>query len=479
MEFSAVVYQLFSPMKGTSAGILNQYCKECLYPSLFASIVCGAILHIYDSVSKVIVLCFDIRLKKQRIYLEAGNKFGLFSKHFFMCVVFFILYINLKRQAMLIGIPEFIESISNNSELYEREYINPQDVTLLFPQEKRNLLLIYMESMESTYASKDKGGGKPYNYIPGLIELAEKNLYFSDDNDLGGAHSCSGTTWTMAGLLATSAGINYKLPINGNEAGEYQDFLKGLITIGDILESEGYRNYFMCGSDAGFAGRRDFYEQHGDYHIWDYYSAIEEGIIPENYYEFWGMEDKYLYEYAKQKLTEIAENDEVFNFTILTADTHHPEGYMCELCEDKYPEPYANAIVCADKQICNFLNWAKEQEWYENTTIVITGDHCSMVTDFWGDISGYERKIYNCFLNVSSTFSKERTRNREFSTLDMFPTILSAMGIQIEGERLGLGTNLFSNERTLPEKIGWESFDEELKLYSNYYFNHFIIGIDY
>ncbi len=34
----------------------------------------------------------------------------------------------------------------------------------------------------------------------------------------------------MAGLLATSAGINYKLPINGNEAGKYQDFLKGLVT---------------------------------------------------------------------------------------------------------------------------------------------------------------------------------------------------------------------------------------------------------
>lgn len=65
MEFSAVVYQLFSPMKGTSAGILNEYCKECLYPSLFASAVCGVTLHIYDSVSKVIILCFDIGLKSR------------------------------------------------------------------------------------------------------------------------------------------------------------------------------------------------------------------------------------------------------------------------------------------------------------------------------------------------------------------------------------------------------------------------------
>ena len=50
MEFSAVVYQVFSPMKGTGAGILNEYYKECLYPSIFAGVVCGVTLHIYDSV---------------------------------------------------------------------------------------------------------------------------------------------------------------------------------------------------------------------------------------------------------------------------------------------------------------------------------------------------------------------------------------------------------------------------------------------
>lgn len=45
---------------------------------------------------------------------------------------------------------------------------------------------------------------------------------------------------------------------------------------------------------------------------------------------------------------------------------------------------------------------------------------------------------------------------------DMFPTTLAAMGCQIEGDRLGLGVNLFSDQPTLAEKIGVDSLNEEL-----------------
>lgn len=43
---------------------------------------------------------------------------------------------------------------------------------------------------------------------------------------------------------------------------------------------------------------------------------------------------------------------------------------------------YANVIECQSKQINDFINWCKTQEWYENTTIVITGDHNSMSEKF-------------------------------------------------------------------------------------------------
>ena len=51
----------------------------------------------------------------------------------------------------------------------------------------------------------------------------------------------------------------------------------------------------------------------------------------------------------------------------------------------------------------------------------------------------------------------------------MFPTTLAAMGVEIEGERLGLGTNLFSDRMTLAEQYGRETFESEIRKKSDFY----------
>lgn len=68
--------------------------------------------------------------------------------------------------------------------------------------------------------------------------------------------------------------------------------------------------------------------------------------------------------------------------------------------------------------------------------------------------------------------------NRSFSTLDLFPTTLSALGVSIEGNRLGLGTNLFSEEMTLMEKLGFDEFSNELSKTSSFYNQQIMQGSD-
>ena len=58
----------------------------------------------------------------------------------------------------------------------------------------------------------------------------------------------------------------------------------------------------------------------------------------------------------------------------------------------------------------------------------------------------------------------------------MFPTTLAAMGVKIEGDRLGLGVNLFSRSKTLAEKYGFEVFNEYLQQKSNMYDSEFLYG---
>ena len=55
----------------------------------------------------------------------------------------------------------------------------------------------------------------------------------------------------------------------------------------------------------------------------------------------------------------------------------------------------------------------------------------------------------------------------------MFPTVLSALGFDIEGDRLGLGTDLFSSTTTLAEELGYEYLQQELSKSSLYYISHF------
>lgn len=380
----------------------------------------------------------------------------------------------------------YVRSQIEASELIENEYADAADVTIRFPDQKRNLIFIFMESAETSYMDKANGGLMEENIIPEMTALAKEYISFSHSERLEGATVAPACGWTMAGLMAQTSGMPLKLfKYQDNTGGvdnsmeKYASFMPGLTSLGEILEKEGYHNFFMAGSDFEFAGRKDYFTQHGNYEIWDYNSAVAEGKIPDHYKEGWGFEDRKLYAFAKEKLTELASEQEPFNFSLLTVDTHAGGGYRCELCPDTYGDnQYANAWLCASSQVYDFVEWIKQQDFYENTVICITGDHSSMQVGFLEDYA-YEkhegdtvRKVYNVFINAA--IEPVNRTNRKFTTLDFFPTVLGSMGVEIEGERLGIGTNLFSDTPTLAEEYGYDVFFAELNKKSRFYDNYIL-----
>ncbi len=373
-------------------------------------------------------------------------------------------------------IPEYLSTLSEKTLIYEEHYVDPTTVTLTAEGKPKNLIYIFMESMETTYASVEEGGAQGPNYMPNLTGLAKENLSFSDSTLLGGFHTPSGTGWTMGALMGMTSGVPYSLAVLGeqshNSMSKYQSFAPGLTTLGDLLKEQGYVQEFLCGSDASFAGRDHYFAQHGDYEIFDLFTARKEKYIEEDYYVWWGFEDAILYEIAKDELLELADGDAPFNFTMLTVDMHHVNGYVCNLCQKNYGNRLANVVSCADRQLSAFIDWCREQEFYKDTVIVIAGDHPRMDTTLVSGVDYYDRTMYNCFLNVD-TKVQGRVQERVFTTFDLFPTTLAAMGFSIEGERLGLGTNLFSDLPTLAEEFGYEWLDTEISKYSSYYFKHF------
>lgn len=372
-----------------------------------------------------------------------------------------------------IGLIEYLD-VNRVSNYIEENYVNPKKVEINSPENKRNLIYIYVESLETTLFSRDNGGNFIETVIPNLEKIALENTSFSNKESLGGAYMMEGTNWTIAGMVASTAGVPLKLSNEKTNDSSYGSFLSGAYSLGDILKENGYRNYLMLGSNADFGSRRSYFSSHGDYTIYDYNTAKEKEWIPKDYEEWWGYEDRKLYEFAKNELSEIASKNEPFNFTMLTADTHATDGYVDSECKKPYKEKYLNSYNCTDSMIAEFIDWILQQDFYKNTTIVIVGDHLSMQGNLMEmytvpDGTGYERKIYNAFINTETEF--DNNKNRAFTTFDLYPTVLASLGFEIEGERLGLGTNLFSSTKTLLEEKNFEEVNEELSKKSKFYNN--------
>ncbi|MBE5998377.1 MAG: LTA synthase family protein [Sarcina sp.] len=443
LKMDEILFHLRAPLEGTGGGMLEKYVTRCLVPA-------GLVM------LSVFAMIVHTR--------HAPRARGIFVKRSIIGAGTALI------AALAVGIVKldlvsFAMDQMEDSSFIEDHYVDPKKTAVTFPEKKRNLIYLYLESMEMTYADAANGGAFAENVIPELTELSLEGENFNGDTGLlNGGYVMPGSTYTMAGMFTQSSGLPLKVDLGEqftdqrgsfNKMNTQDSFFAGVTTLGDILDGEGYNQAFMMGSDATFGGRRLYLTGHGDYEICDYKWAVEEGLIPKDYYVFWGYEDEKLFSYAKKKLLEMASEEEPFHFSLLTVDTHFEDGYRCELCrEDFEGNQYANAIACSSRQVGAFIDWIRQQDFYENTTIVLNGDHLTMDSDFCARVpSTYDRRTYTAYINAACT-PEDPSRERQYTTLDNLPTTLAAMGVDIDGDRLGLGTNLFGTEDTLLETCG-------------------------
>lgn len=376
----------------------------------------------------------------------------------------------------------YLQYIDEDTTLYDDYYVDGRDIQLTFPEKKRNLVYIYLESMEMTYANRESGGAMMENYIPELADIALENECFGDGEQLNGAYTLPGATFTMGALVAQTSGVTINENIVSNDTlnakwESENNYLSGIWAIGDILNEQGYNQEFMIGSDGKFAGRSSYFSGHGNYDIFDYYTAIDKNYIDKDYYEWWGFEDKKLFKYAKNEIQKLSKEDAPFNFTMLTVDTHFTGGYVCDLCEQEYNDQYSNVIACSSAQVAEFLDWLSEQDFYKDTTVVISGDHLTMDSDYISKQGAdlFDRRTYVAIVNGNAVNTQSNIQ-RKYTTVDLFPTTLVAMGVKIEGNRLGLGVNLYSGEKTLYERYGKDYLEVELLKDSKLYRQKLLYG---
>ena len=435
LTMDELVYHLTAPLDGTNEGMIMEYLNMCVAPTLL--------------VLALVLILFIAWRRKKKYYVVMGV--GMIASLAVSAIV-------VRGAWTKLDAGSYVKAQGEYSDFIDDYYVDPAEVEITFPEQKRNLILIFLESMETTYADTENGGAFEENVIPELTKLAQENEDFSGEEDkLNGGYSMPGTTWTIGAMFAHTSGLPLQISISSNYLDTQDSFFANTVTLGDILAQEGYSQTLLIGSDATFGGRRLYFTEHGNYDIVDYNYALQSGMIPADYKVWWGYEDQRLFGFAKEKLLELSNQEEPFNLTMLTVDTHFEDGYLCDICPDMYEDnQYSNVMACSSRQVCDFIQWVQEQDFYENTTIVIVGDHPTMDVDYCEDIDDdYIRKVYTSYIN--STVRVETNEERDYTTFDTFPTILAALGANIEGNRLGLGTNLFSTTQTLTERLGLDA----------------------
>ncbi len=472
IDLEQIIFHIFIPLKGVGGNFMEVALQYIV--SRLALFIIVYLLFFY--ILSNLVIIFKIKLFKYTININL-NKIVYFLRWY---IILMVSTVNIYSLNQNFNLYENIKYNFSKNNIYEKNYIAPKNVNILFPDKKRNLVYIMVESLESTETSEKNGGYRKDSVIPELEKLAISNINFSQNKKIGGFYQTQGTGFTIGAMIAQTAGV----PLNSiggigvHDYNNYNNFMKGAVSLGEILQLNSYKNYFMMGSSKIFAGRGDYLEQHGNYEIFDLDTAKELEYIENDYNNnWWGFEDKKLFEYAKIKLKEISKNDEPFNFSLLTVDTHPMDGYLDETCIVKQNlTQYENVFTCQSKMVNDFVNWIKKQSFYKNTTIIIVGDHLNMTKEGIHEEmpKKFDRAIYNLIINSPTKTDCEK--ERIFTTFDMYPTTIVALGASIEGDRLALGTNLFSCNKTLAEELGLEYLQEELKKKSSFYNNCLFYG---
>lgn len=463
-----ILINITSPVAGNEVGVYYSVFEGPVLKAAFAISVFSLLVFFPYNI------IFTFKEKSQTILSE-----------FSLRIISLLIAISVIIGGCAFGITKFqlqdlVSAYFFDSEFIEDNYVAPADASLKFPEKKRNLIMFYLESMENTFLSKDLGGYMNENLIPELTELANEGYVFSHtDNKLGGFLPSTGAGWSVASMVNMGFGVPMKVPTDGNSYGTEGNFLPGGTSLGDILHEQGYEQTLMFGADAAFGGVDHYFNLHGEFNIIDYKAAKEKGLIPDDYYVWWGYEDDKLYEFAKDELTRLSETGKPFHFVMETADTHAPEGYLSPNAEKKFPDQYSNTIYYSQAEAVKFVRWIQAQPFYENTTIVIIGDHLTMASCISETVKDYQRTCFNLILNPAEdlrNLPENRFRNRQWASFDMFPTMLAGLGVQIPDNHLGIGTNLFSGEKTLFEKYGVSEVNDKLTQKSNFYNENILIN---
>jgi phosphoglycerol transferase len=374
---------------------------------------------------------------RKRIYINTDKNF------ISDILILFIACSALLFNPLLRDLKSIYFSSSMSSSIEMNDFYNQP---IIFTKNPDNIIFLYLEQIERTYMDETIFP----NLTPNLKRLEKEAISFTNIS------SPLATNWTIAGMVASQCGVPLLTPIASENSMVGMDkFLPSATCMGDILNNNSYDLNYIGGSDLDFAGKGKFYNSHGFNSVQGWYE-LESRLIDKSYRSPWGLYDDSLYEIINDRLIHLKKSNEPFGLFSLTLDTHHPNGYLANICKDKtYGDGknlILNSVHCADFMAANFIEKIINDELFENTILVVLSDHLALKNTASSLLQEGDRK------NLFYIFKKgapNQLISKTGSMFDVTPTVLSLVGTDILG--LGLGRNLFFEDSLSNDQNGIEA----------------------
>ncbi|WP_167761410.1 sulfatase-like hydrolase/transferase [Duganella callida] len=440
-DLSQIVYHMNFGMELASSvdpGITWRFFRWCV----LAPVICMTLLtYAGPRVRRGIVTAPErLRVVLARVHRWLPSLLVLSATTFWMCDVSAFKYV----------------TADFGPDYFGANYVAPATVAMA-AQKPKNLVLIYIESLEQGYANKAAFGHDllaPLNALPGTSFPSYEQV--------------PGTGWTIAALVATQCGVPLERVtiFDGNTQGQViNSFLKNAVCLTDLLAARGYRNVFMGGAATSFAGKDKFLSQHHYHEVYGREEWLKSGVQASDM-NGWGLYDADLFSRARTKLRELSASKQKFNLTLLTVDTHEPEGHLSDSCARRGFAGFDGVISCTAAEVADFVRYARENGYLEDTNIVILGDHLSRKNPLTAQLEQLPaRTIYNRFISGD----RPLPNRGQLLHFDLMPTILEFAGYTVQGGRMGLGYSGFNQHDLAPPEKRMAEMDQNLLNRSDLY----------
>lgn len=314
--------------------------------------------------------------------------------------------------------------------------------------EGKNIIKIHLESFQSFLIDYKLHGKEVTPFLNSLVHDESQDFTYFDNffHQTGQGKTADGELLMDNSLYGTPQGAAFVT----KGANTYQA-LPGIIG-----QRQDYTSAVFHGDEGSFWNRDNIYKQLGIDKFYDdeYYDMSEDKVI--NY----GLKDKPFLEQSMPLLEDLDKNDGPFYAHMMTLTHHYPfvldegeESIEPANTGDGTVDRYFQTARYLDEALKQFFDDLKEKGLYEDSVIMIYGDHYGISENHnkaMGDIMGEEitpledANLQRVPYMIRVPGMEGQGINHEFSgQADVMPTLLHLLGINAK-DYIQFGTDMFS-----------------------------------